>query len=90
MKAGDNIRIQRYMMGHPQYLEDFTIEEFRYCLGFFESPQHRMAGKFTPLCDVYEAGPESERSYISNFGEYITNEVPAWMNIIEKKCEDKY
>ena len=82
MKAGDRIRVQLYMMGSiPSEQKDFTVEEFRYCLGVFLSDQHRQAGKFTPLCDLYERGPESKDSYISNFGEYITNEVPAWMDI---------
>ena len=73
MKAGDRIRVQHYMMGHRAYTEDFTVEEFRYCLGFFESNEHRQASKFTPFCDLYERGPESKDSYISNFGEHYTN-----------------
>lgn len=81
MKAGDRIRIQRYIMGHPSETEDFTVEEFRYCLGIFESEQHRQAGRFTPLCDLYERGPDSKDDYISNFGEYYTNPVQAWMDI---------
>jgi hypothetical protein len=68
-------------MGNPAGTEDFTVEEFRYCLGIFESEQHRQAGRFTPLCDLYERGPDSENSYISNFGEYYTNPVQAWMDI---------
>jgi hypothetical protein len=81
MEEGDRIRITRYMMGCRCGNEDFTVEEFRYCLGIFESDEHRKAGNFTPLCDLYEAGPESENAYISNFGEYVTNKVPAFMNI---------
>lgn len=81
MKAGDRIRVQHFMMGHRSYTEDFTVEEFRYCLGFFESPQHRQANKFTPLCDIYERGPDSKDDYISNFGECYTNPVQAWMDI---------
>ena len=81
MKAGDKVRLARYIMGHQVETEDFTVEEFRYCLGIFESPQHRMAGNFTPLCDLYEKGPESESDYISNYGQYFTNMVPAFMNI---------
>ena len=81
MKAGDKIRVQHYMMGHPSYQEDFTVEEFRHCLGIFEDDEHRMAGRFTPLCELYENGPDSEHSYISNFGEYQTNQVQAWMDL---------
>ena len=69
------------MMGHAQYQEDFIVEEFRYCLGIFESDEHRIAGRFTPLCDMFERGPESKNSYISNFGEYTTNQVQGWMDL---------
>ena len=81
MKAGNGIRVQHYIMGHPCGLEDFIVEEFRYCLGIFETDEHRRAGRFTPLCDMFERGPESENSYISNFGEYTTNQVQGWMDL---------
>lgn len=82
MKAGDKIRVQMYIMGHHKGdLKDFVVEEYRYCLGIFLSEQHRTAGRFTPLCELYEPGPDSEKDYIPNFGEYTTNEVPAWMDI---------
>ncbi len=81
MEEGDRIRVQRYMMGYPYCTEDFTLEKFRHCLGFFESDEHRRAGKFTPLCEMYEPGPESKKSYISNFGEYDTDMVQAWMDL---------
>ena len=81
MKAGDRIRVQTYMMGYINGTSDFTVEEFRHCLGIFVSPQHRTAENFKPLCDMYERGPESEDRYISNYGEYTTNLVPAFMNI---------
>lgn len=81
MKAGDRIRITEYMMGHAIGTEDYTVEEFRFCLGIFESEAHREAGRFAPLCDMYEGGPDSENKYISNFGEYVSNQVPAFMNI---------
>jgi len=82
MKAGDKIRVQYYMMGrHPTDLKDYTVEEFRHCLGIFTDDDCRKAGKFTPLCDLYENGPDSEQDYISNWGEYMTNQVQAWMDI---------
>ena len=77
MKAGDRIRIMDFFGG----TNDFTVEEFRHCLGIFASESHRQAGKFKPLCELYEAGPESEGKYISNFGEYISNQVQGWMDI---------
>lgn len=81
MKPGDRIRVQKYIMGHKTHTEDFTVEEFRYCLGIFQSEDHRKAGNFTPLCDLYERGPDSENGYISNYGEYYTNPVQGWMDI---------
>ena len=81
MKAGDRIRVQSYIFGCASRTEDFTVEEFRFCLGIFESDEHRTANKFLPLCDMYERGPESEGEYISNFGEYYTNPIQGWMNI---------
>jgi len=81
MKEGDRIRLQKYICGTPSYTEDYTIVEFRYCLGIFQSPQHEQASDFTPLCELYESGPESKSDYISNFGEYYTNPVQSWMDI---------
>lgn len=82
MKAGDRIRVQQYVMGlYPNGTKDFTIEEFRFCLGIFQSAQDRGAGRFTPLCNLYERGPDSEDGYISNYGEYYTNPVQGWMDV---------
>jgi hypothetical protein len=82
MKAGDKIRLFEYCMGHIVGTNDFIVEEFRYCLGIFESEQDREAGNFTPLCNLYEKGPDSEQKYISNYGEYYTNMVQSWMDIV--------
>jgi len=81
MKVGDKIRLDVGCAGMYTELKDFTVEEFRYCLGIFKSDDHRRAGKFTPLCDLYAAGPESNEEYISNFGPYTSNQVPVFMNI---------
>lgn len=85
MKAGDRIRVQKYIMGHPSHYDDHIVEEFRYCLGIFLDEAHRRAGNFTPLCDLYEPGPESEQHYISNYGEYHTNMVQGWMDLPREK-----
>lgn len=85
MRAGDRIRLTIYCVGCPSGTEDFTIEKFRFCLGIFKSDDHRKAGKFTPLCELYEWGPESKTNYISNFGEYVTNMVPSFMNLQRRK-----
>jgi hypothetical protein len=81
MKAGDKIRVQNYCMGRPTGTTDYIVEEFRYCLGIFQSEQHRTSNRFTPLCELFERGPESENKYISNFGEYYTNPVQAWTDL---------
>lgn len=80
MKIGDRVRVD---LGNwmCKDLQDFTLEEFRYALGFFESESHRLMGKFTPLCNLYERGPDSENAYMSNMGEYVTNMVPAFMEL---------
>ena len=81
MKAGDKIKLEWHVMGFAtgDWIE-YTVEEFRHCLGIFQSEQHREAGKFTPLCDLYCNGPESEQRYVPNFGEYMTDQVPAWID----------
>jgi len=76
MKAGDRIRLS-FRTGN----EDFTIEEFRHCLGFFVDNAHREAGDFTPLCELYEKGPQSEDKYIGNYGPYYTNKIQSWMDL---------
>ena len=81
MEAGNRIRVQKYIIGHPSYTEDYTVEEFRYCLGIFLSDDHKRANNFTPLCELYERGPDSESDYISNYGETYTNPVQGWMDI---------
>ncbi len=82
MKAGDRIRLTEYVMGiYANGTKDYTVEEFRHCLGIFASDEHREAERFTPLCELYERGPDSENKYISNFGEYVSNKVPAFMSI---------
>ena len=81
MKAGDRIRVHTYTMGHRTGSADFTVEKFRWCLGIFESEVARTMNSFTPLCDLFELGPESEAKYLPNHGGYYTNPVQAWMDI---------
>jgi hypothetical protein len=78
MKAGDRIRIIYHRFGET---EDYTVEEFRYCLGVFLTEQRRQAEDFTPLCELYEPGPDSEKKYIGNYGEHHTNMVQAWADL---------
>jgi len=81
IKEGDKIRVFTYTMGHVTGTKDLTVENFRHCLGIFVSPQDKEASWFTPLCDLYEPGPDSEIKYIPNYGEYQTNMVQAWMDL---------
>jgi hypothetical protein len=74
---GDRIRIE----GHYGMQWECTVEMFRDCLGVFLEPSHRVMGKFTPLCDLYGRGTGSEDAYMPNFGEYIKNPVPLWMQL---------
>lgn len=81
MKAGDRIRVDVGYSGRYSDWRDFTVEEFRHCLGIFIDGDHREAGNFTPLCTLYTDGPESEDGYISNYGPYRTNQVQGWCDI---------
>lgn len=78
VKAGDKINVKRYMFGHEVGDECFVVETFRFSLGFFESDDHRKAGRFTPLLELYERSATSKDEYISNFGGYTSNLVPSW------------
>lgn len=81
MKPGNKIRIQRYYMGHPLEQTDHVVEQFRHCLGVFLSGEDREMGIFTPLCELYEPGPESVQKYMPNRGEYTTDLVQSWMDL---------
>lgn len=81
MKAGDRIRVDVGYSDMYTDWKDFSVEEFRFCLGIFLDEDHRKAGDFTPLCELYCDGPDSKGDYISNYGEYRTNQVPAWCDI---------
>lgn len=74
---GDRIRLE----GEWGATYDCTVERFRDCLGVFLTDNHRQAGNFTPLCYLYGRGAGSSIGYISNFGEYIQNPVPTWMQL---------
>lgn len=78
VKVGDKISVKRYMFGHEVGCECFIVESFRFSLGFFESDDHRKAGRFTPLLELYERSATSKDEYIANFGGYTSNLVPSW------------
>jgi hypothetical protein len=65
-----------------------TVVMFRDCLGVFLEPQHKTMQDFTPLCALYERGPDSKSQYMPNFGEYYTNPVAAWMQLRGPKPTD--
>lgn len=89
MKAGDKIRVQKYMMGKAYDHEDYTVEEFRHCLGVFLCHNDRTASRFTPLCYLYEPAPDAIQGYIGNYGEYYDKWVPAYMNLPNPPVNDK-
>lgn len=85
IKAGDKIKLPDYICGWRQNTwSTFEVVEFRNCLGIFHSNEAREALEFTPLCELYEPGPDSEEKYISNYGNYISNLVPAFILLAEK------
>lgn len=82
MKAGDKIMINwKDFGGMYDDVQTYTVEEFRHNLGIFTSDEHREAGRFTPLCELYCNGPDSEHRYISNFGNYWSNQVQGWSDL---------
>jgi hypothetical protein len=85
MEVGDRIKVFVYYRGIETGSKDLVVEKFRHCLGVFESEQDRVVGNFTPLCELYEPGPESEKKYMPNYGEYYTNEVQAWVDLPRTK-----
>lgn len=48
MKVGDRIRLDLGWHGMYSDLQDFTVEEFRYCLGVFLSDEDRQAVNLHP------------------------------------------
>lgn len=80
-KPGDRIRWIRPMWWGTGYeVEEYTLEIYRYTLGFFKDSAHREAGHFTPLCDedLWTDGPDSKDGYACNHGSYRTNKVQAF------------
>ena len=80
LTEGDQIRIEDRFG-----CEDYTLEMFRDCLGYFETDQHRTAGDFTPVCGLYGFGAGSKHGYLGNHGEYIKNPVALWMQLPRSK-----
>ena len=77
-QPGDLVKVPRYIWGSVISVDTFTLEEFHYCLGFFESDAHRADSKFTPLCDLLESSPEAEVKYWSHYGEYTEDKVQTY------------
>lgn len=84
-KAGDTIRWTREDSWRGIEVLEYTLEVYRFTLGFFENNQCREAGQFTPLCDrdLWVEGPDSKPEYVCNHGAYVSNLVPAF-DIIRK------
>lgn len=84
VKEGDTIALKYYYFGEYSHEDLFIVEYFRFALGVFLSDDARTAGNFTPLCELYQKGEDSKQDYISNYGEYITNKIPAWRIVSQK------
>lgn len=86
VEAGDKIALKYYYpFGEDSGYEDiFEVVYFRFALGVFLSDDAKKAEDFTPLCELYKKSEKSTQEYISNYGEYISNKIPAW-RIVEKK-----
>lgn len=76
-KAGDKIRVV-WELYRGVEVEEYTLETFRYCLGFFMNKNDRKASRFVALSDpeLYRDGPDSKHDYIPNYGDIVTNQVP--------------
>lgn len=80
-KAGDKVRVERYMFGYFDGFEIFELCDFHYCLGIWQSEDHKKAHRFTPLCELITPSPESKKGYISNFGEYNSEYIATYQII---------
>ena len=80
-KPGDSVRVPRYIWGSVVSMDTFVLEEFHYCLGFFESDAHRADSKFTPLCELLDKSPEAKVKYWSHYGEYTEQKIQLYENI---------
>jgi hypothetical protein len=69
-KVGDIVRFNWYMMGRLAGMREAVIEEYNYCLGFYGEYGPKSPCNFTPLSSLYEAHPEAEDLYWSNYGPY--------------------
>ena len=77
-KVGDEVRVMRFIFGHFSHFDTFMLEEFHYCLGFFQSDAHRADSQFTPLCDLIVPSPYSTKGYWSHYGEYFNEYVTTY------------
>lgn len=84
VSVGDVIAIPYYYFGEYSHEELHYVESFRFALGVFLSDDARVAGNFTPLCELYKPSENSKQEYISNYGEYISNKIPNW-RIVSKR-----
>ena len=82
MKVGDKIRIGAIKTGLKEFTDStYIVEEFRGCLGYFESAGHREANDFSTLSSLFEKGPDSEVVYVDWYGYSYTNPVQSWTEI---------
>lgn len=78
-KVGDTVRVPRFYFGKLAYFVEHDLEEYNYCLGFYGEDGPRAPCNFTPLSELYEAHPEAEDMYFSNYGPYKSD----YINLFE-------
>ena len=83
IKAGDRIRVRFVPYPNCEEFEEYTVEEFRGCLGIFETGSCRKAQEFSPLCSLYRKSRDAVQGYIPNYGEYWDKWEPAFEKIEE-------
>lgn len=75
-KSGDTVRV----VTDNWYVDinEYTLEVFHHCLGYFKAENDRKACKFTPLSSLLEPSPDAERVYLSHYGEVATKFVQTY------------
>ncbi|HBF48176.1 MAG TPA: hypothetical protein DDW91_17720 [Shewanella frigidimarina] len=72
-KAGDTVRVQKSFWGNDIYIDTFVLEEFNFCLGYYEIDGPKSPCNFTPLCNLVERAPDATEEYWSNYGPYYSD-----------------
>lgn len=81
LKVGDKVLVKWHNGLYPEE-GVFVLEEYMFCLGYFESEEHRTMHRFTPLSDLMQ--PADDRTaHMSNIGSYPIEVVPMFELVSE-------